>query len=88
MPLNWVPPKAVSALAPKGEHWIAPQGEYMGYKGVAIEIAKFLKTGKPPVRASETIETVAFLKAADESKRQGGVPVKLQRVIDQVRTKK
>ena len=82
VPVNWVPPKAVSALAPKGEHWIAPQGEYMDYKGVAIEIAKFFKTGKPPVSASETIEIFAFLEAAHESKRQGGSPVNLQTVID------
>ena len=88
VPVNWIPPKAVSKLAPKGEHWIAPQGEYMGYKGVAIEIAKFFKTGKPPVKASETIEIFAFLEAAHESKRQGGVPVTLQSVIDKDRARK
>ena len=88
VPIHWIPPKAVSALAPKGEHWIAPQGEYMGYKGVAIEIAKFFKTGKPPVSASETIEIFAFLEAAHESKRQGGVPVNLQTVIDQAQATK
>ena len=80
--------RAVSTLAPKGEHWIAPLGEYMGYKGVAIEIAKFFKTGKPPVKASETIEIFAFLEAAHESKRQGGVPVTLQSVIDKDRATK
>jgi len=60
----------------------------MGYKGVAIEIAKFFKTGKPPVSASETIEISAFLEAVHESKRQGGVPVNLQTVIDQAQATK
>ena len=82
VPVNWTPAKGENTSLPKGEHWIAPQGEYMGYKGVAIEIAKFFQTGKPPVSAAETIEVFAFLEAAHESKRQGGVPIKLQTVID------
>jgi hypothetical protein len=61
----------------------------MGYKGVPIEIAKFFKTGKPPVSASETIEIFAFLEAAHERKRRGGgVPVNLQTVIDQAQATK
>jgi hypothetical protein len=60
----------------------------MGYKGVAIEIAKFFRTGTPPVTAAETIEIFAFLEAAHESKRQGGTPVKLQAVIDRAAGKK
>ncbi|MCA9072244.1 MAG: Gfo/Idh/MocA family oxidoreductase [Planctomycetaceae bacterium] len=85
VPTVWTPPKGEKTSLPKGEHWIAPKGEYMGYKGVAIEIAKFFKTGKPPVSATETIEIFAFLEAAHESKRQGGVPVKLQTVIDRAK---
>ena len=68
-----------------GEHWLAPQGEYMGYKGVALAMADFFRTRKPPVSASETIEIFAFLEAAHESKRRGGVPVKIQTVLTRAR---
>ena len=63
---------------------VAPkEGEYMGYKGVAIEIAKFFKTGKPPVSAKETIEIFTFMEAAHESKRRAGRPVQLETVLQQ-----
>ena len=68
-----------------GEHWLAPQGEYMGYKGVALAMADFFRTRKPPISASETIEIFAFLEAAHESKRRGGVPVKIQTVLTRAR---
>lgn len=68
---------------PTGEHWFAPAGEYMGYKGVALEIAKFFRTGTPPVSSTETIEIFAFLEAAHESKRQGGIPITIESVIRQ-----
>jgi predicted dehydrogenase len=88
VPTIWTPAKGEKSSAPKGEHWIATKGEYMGYKGVAIEIAKFFKTGKPPVTAAETIEIFAFLEAAHESKRQDGARIKLQTVIDKAQPKK
>jgi len=45
------------------------------------EIMKFFRTGVAPVSADETIETLAFMEAADESKRRGGCPVPLAEVI-------
>ena len=51
--------------------------EYMGYKGIAIEMAKFYKGGPTPVAASETLEIFTLLKAAEESKAAGGKTVKL-----------
>jgi predicted dehydrogenase len=75
-------------ISPSGDYgydvpanWIAPHGEYMGYKGVAIEIARFFRTRKPPVSPAETIEMFAFMEAAHQSKAKGGVPVKLADVI-------
>jgi len=41
------------------------------------EIVAFFRTGKPPVTLEETIELYAFMEAADESSRRGGVPVPL-----------
>jgi predicted dehydrogenase len=52
-----------------------------GYDGLCQEIGKFFATGKSPVPAEETIEIFAFMEAADESKRQGGSPVKLADVL-------
>jgi hypothetical protein len=60
---------------------VVPPGRYMGYEATAVEIAKFFKTRKPPVSAEETTEVFAFLEAAEESKRQGGAPVKLEAVL-------
>ncbi|WP_254508837.1 Gfo/Idh/MocA family protein [Anatilimnocola floriformis] len=51
--------------------------EYMGYKGIAIEMAKFYKGGPTPVAAAETLEIFTLLKAAEESKAAGGKAIKL-----------
>jgi hypothetical protein len=61
--------------------------KYMGYEATAVEIAKFFKTRTPPVSAEETIELFAFMEAAEESKRQGGAPVKLETVLAKARKK-
>lgn len=52
-----------------------------GYEELCREIALFFKTGQPPVNPEETIELFAFMEAADESKRQGGAPVSVNRVL-------
>ena len=57
-------------------------GERAGYDPLLVEIVKFFKTGKPPVTPAETLEIMAFMEAADESKRQGGVPVTIAGVIE------
>lgn len=79
-------------ISPSGDYgydvpknWVAPHGEYMGYKGVAIEIAKFFRKGTPPVSPEETIEIFTFMEAAHQSKARGGVPVKLAEVLAKVR---
>lgn len=55
---------------------------YEGYKPLVEQIAHFFKTRQPPVAASETLELMTFMEAADESKRQGGCPVKLETVFE------
>ena len=50
-----------------------------------MEIARFFRTGKPPVSPEETLEIYAFMEAADESKRQGGVPVSIESVLAKAR---
>lgn len=60
-------------------------GPYDGYRPLVVEIARFFKTGVPPVDPAETLEIYAFMEAADESKRQGGRPVNMQSVLDKAK---
>jgi hypothetical protein len=53
-------------------------GTYGGYAPLVVEIVKFFKTGKPPVSAEETLEILAFMEAAEQSKHQGGAPVSIE----------
>lgn len=71
-----------------GEEGIAPIGPYDGYRPLLVQIVEFFKTGKAPVSPDETIEIYTFMEAADESKRQGGVPVNLESVLAKARTAK
>jgi len=48
-----------------------------GYRPLLVEIVKFFETKQPPVPNEETLEIFAFLDAAQKSKQQGGVPIKL-----------
>jgi predicted dehydrogenase len=57
-------------------------GSFDGYRPLVEEMCKFFRTGRPPVRADETIEIFTFMEAADESKRQGGAPVTLASVLE------
>jgi predicted dehydrogenase len=59
--------------------------KFEGYEPLLHQIAIFFRTGKPPVTTEETIEVMTFMEAADESKRQGGVPVKLETVLAKAR---
>jgi predicted dehydrogenase len=68
-----------------GKKGIATQLGFEGYKALDEQVARFFKSGKPPVAAEETIELMAFMEAADESKRQGGKPVKISDVMEKAR---
>ena len=56
-----------------------------GYEPLLIEIVRFFRTGIAPVDPQDTIEICAFMDAADESKRQGGKPVKISDVMAKAR---
>jgi hypothetical protein len=66
-----------------GTEGVAPIGPYDGYRPLVVQIVEFFRTGKAPVPPEETIEIYAFMEAADESKRKGGVPVTLESVMQQ-----
>jgi predicted dehydrogenase len=53
------------------------------YAPLLREVIKFFQTGVAPVSVEETIELFAFMEAADESKRQGGKPVKIRDLLQQ-----
>jgi hypothetical protein len=53
-----------------------------GYEPAVREICDFFQAGKPPIESEETIEIFAFMEAADESKRRGGMPVRVAEMIE------
>ncbi len=70
------------AFGTKGAH---KDGHAGGYPVLLKEIVKFFKTGKAPVTPEETLEIFAFMSAADESKAKGGVPVKIEDVLNKAK---
>jgi hypothetical protein len=63
-------------------------GAFDGYGPLVEAIMKFFQTGIAPVKPEETIEIFAFMEAADESKRQGGAPVKIKEIIRKAKAPK
>ncbi len=71
-----------------GEKAVVHLGPYAGYEPLLKEIVKFFNTGIAPVSAEETLEIYAFMEAADESKRKGGVAITLDTVMKKALSKK
>ena len=63
----------------------APAGSLSGYRDLCVAIAQFFKTKQVPVTPEETLEVLAFMEAADESKRQGGKTVTMASVMAKAR---
>ena len=61
--------------------------QYIDYEPLVVAIAEFFKTGRQPVAPQETIELYAFLKAAEQSRRQAGRPVFVADVLESAMTK-
>lgn len=57
------------------------QGRDHGYGGLLEQIATFFKTRVPPVDPMESLETLAFMEAADLSRARGGAAVPLSAVM-------
>ena len=64
-----------------GTEGIREIGSYEGYRPLVVEIVNFFRTKEVPISPEETIEIFAFMEAADESKRQGGLPVRIEDVM-------
>jgi len=52
-----------------------------GYYGLLARAIEFFRTGKAPVSPEETLETLAFMEAADLSKARNGASVRLSEVL-------
>ena len=63
-------------------------GEKHSYKPLVEAYVKFFQTGISPVPLETTIELLAFMEAADESKRRGGAPVTIAEVMKMAGAKK
>lgn len=66
---------------------IAEIGPYEGYGPLVESILQFFESKVSPVAPDETIEIYAFMAAADESKRRGGVPVRVDEVLETARAR-
>jgi hypothetical protein len=75
----------VTAIGSKGA---IKGGEKSSYKPLVEAYMKFFQTGVSPVPIETTIEILAFMEAADESKRRGGVPVTIAEVMKMAGAKK
>lgn len=64
-----------------GTKGIVQIDNYYNYFPLVVEVAKFFTTGQQPIAVEEMVEVFTFMEAADESKRQGGVPVTLESVL-------
>jgi len=60
-------------------------GSNEGYRPMLVEIVKFFNSGIPPVKAEDTIEVLAFMEAADESKRLRGASVSMESIIQKAK---
>lgn len=63
-----------------GEKGSMVLGPFKGYELLLQQIATFFRTGVSPVKPEETLEILAFMEAAEESKRRHGAPVKLEEI--------
>lgn len=60
-------------------------GEWKGYNPLLVKIIEFFRTGIVPVSHQETIEIIAFMEAADESKIKGGLSVDIESIIEKAK---
>lgn len=61
-----------------GEKEICTLGKFNGYKDLLVQITTFFETGKAPVSKQETLEIIAFMEAAEESKHNEGTAITIE----------
>ena len=71
-----------------GENEIYTLGKFNGYEDLLAQITTFFESGKAPVSKQETLEIVAFMEAAEESKHKGGVAISIESVFQKAAKEK
>lgn len=67
------------------EKEIKTLGAYGGYNQQLEVITDFFKTGIVPVDPEETLDILAFMEAADESKKRGGIPIPIEEIMERAK---
>lgn len=62
-------------------------GPFVDYEPLLKQIIDFFSTGKVPVSREETLEMLAFMEAADESKKNYGTAVQLEAIMKRAHSK-
>lgn len=70
-----------------GEKGVEALTKSGGYNPLWVKIIEFFNTGIVPVSPAETLESFAFMEAADESKLKGGAPVDLATIFQRAEAK-
>jgi predicted dehydrogenase len=65
----------------RGEKGVAVIGTEDRYTPLLVQIMRFFQTREVPVKPEETLEVMAFMTAADESKNQNGAQVNLKELM-------
>ncbi len=60
---------------------------FTGYRSLVVNVVGFFKTKVPPVPVEETIEIYAFMEAAMESRKKGGIKVSIAETIRKAKGK-
>jgi predicted dehydrogenase len=68
-----------------GSETIGPVGSSDGYAPLVLEIARFFHTREVPIDPAETVDIYAFMEAADASKRNGFIPIRIEDVMKEAR---
>jgi hypothetical protein len=64
-----------------GEKTVVSEPLETNFPALATAIVQFFRGGEAPVKLEETLEIMAFMEAADESKRRGGARVMIAEVM-------
>lgn len=68
-----------------GDRSVTAATGFSGYANLVTEICDFFVTRQPPVSSEATLEILAMMEAADESRRSGGEAVSIAGVIERAR---
>lgn len=71
-----------------GEKGIVHLDDYSGDSALLIKVVEFFETGIEPVSHEETLNMFAFMQAADESKKRGGISIDIESVVRAAKAKR